>query len=61
MSGLRSRIAWELKKLKCVKKYETIARLVIGVVHDGSILCGKNEAWPNYMIFRDELSLAMLF
>jgi hypothetical protein len=25
---------WELKKLKRVKKYEPIARLVIGVVHD---------------------------
>ena len=38
------------KKLKRVKKYETIARLVIGVVHDGSISCNENEAWPNYMI-----------
>ena len=38
------------KKLKRVKKYETIARLVIRVVHDGSILCNENEAWPNYMI-----------
>ena len=38
------------KKLKRVKKYETIAQLVIGVVHDGSILCNENEAWPNYMI-----------
>ena len=25
---------WGLKKLKRVKKYESIARLVIGVVHD---------------------------
>ena len=40
----------ELKKLKRVKKYEPIARLVIRVVHDGSILCDKNDAWPNYMI-----------
>ena len=31
-------------------KYETIAWLVIGVVHDESILCDENEAWPNYMI-----------
>ena len=31
---MRSCIAWELKKLKHVKKYEPIARLVIGVVHD---------------------------
>ena len=38
------------KKLKRVKKYETIAQVVIGVVHDGSILCNENEAWPNYMI-----------
>ena len=38
------------KKLKRVKKYETTARLVIGVVHDGSILCKENEAWTNYMI-----------
>ena len=30
-------------------KYETIARLVIGVVYDESILCDENEAWPNYM------------
>ena len=37
-------------KLKRVKKYEPIARLVIGVVHDGGILCDENEAWPNYMI-----------
>ena len=35
-----------LKKLE----YETIALLVIMVVHDGSILCNENEAWPNYMI-----------
>ena len=27
-----------------------IAWLVIGVVHDESILCDENEAWPNYMI-----------
>ena len=38
------------KKLKHVKKYETIAWLVIGVVHDDSILCDENEAWQNYMI-----------
>ena len=31
------------------QKYETIAWLVIGVVHDESILCDENEAWPNYM------------
>ena len=40
----------ELKKLKRVKKYEPIARLVIRAVHDGSILCNGDEAWPNYMI-----------
>ena len=40
------------KKLKRVKKYEPIARLVIGVVHDGSILCNENQAWPNYMILQ---------
>ena len=34
-----------------ILKYETIAWLVIGVVHDESILCNENEAWPNYMIF----------
>ena len=43
------RKSWK-KKLKRVKKDETIARLVIGVVHDGSILCNENEARPNYMI-----------
>ena len=36
--------------LKRVKKYEAIAWLVIGVMHDGSILCDENEAWKNYMI-----------
>ena len=46
---LRSCIARGFKKLKRVKKYESIARVVIGVVHDGSILCNENEAWPNYM------------
>ena len=32
------------------QKYETIAWLVIGVVHDLSILCNENESRPNYMI-----------
>ena len=32
------------------QKYEAIDSLVIGVVHDGSILCDENEAWPNYKI-----------
>ncbi len=30
--------------LKRVKKYEPIARLVIAVVHDVSILCGEDGA-----------------
>ena len=30
--------------LKRVKKYEPIARLVIGVVHDVNILCGEDGA-----------------
>ena len=34
MHGLRSCIAYGLKKLKRVQKCEPIARLVIGVVHD---------------------------
>ena len=50
--GLRSCIASGLKRLKRVNKYEPIAWLVIGVVHDGSILCDENEAWPNYMILQ---------
>ena len=36
--------------LKRVKKYEPIARLVIGVVHDVNILCGEDGAYPDYMI-----------
>ena len=32
------------------QKYETIAWLVIGVVHDESILCDKNETCLNNMI-----------
>ena len=32
--GLRSCIEWGLKKLKRVKKYESIAWFIIGVVHD---------------------------
>ena len=36
--------------LKRVKKYEPIARLVIGVVHDLNILCGEDGAYPDYMI-----------
>ena len=32
------------------QKYETIAWLVIGVVHDLSILCDEDGAWANYMI-----------
>ena len=31
-------------------KYETIAWLVIGVVHDESILCDEYGSWTNYMI-----------
>ena len=31
----------ELKKLKRIKKYETIAWLVIRVVHDLNILCDE--------------------
>ena len=59
--GLRSCIAQGLKKLKRVEKYETIAWLVIGVVHDESILVwrkwsmtklynfvGMNFLWPCY-------------
>ena len=33
-----------VEKLKRVKKYEPIARLVIGVVHDVNILCGEDGA-----------------
>ena len=36
--------------LKRVKKYELIARLVIGVVHDFNALCGEDGAQPDYMI-----------
>ena len=39
-----------MKRLKRVKKYEPIARLVIGVTHDENVLCDEIEAWPNYMI-----------
>ena len=34
--------------MKCVKKYEPIARLVIGVVHDVNILCGEDGAFRIY-------------
>ena len=47
-----------LTLMNCVKtekvsehqKYETIAWLVIGVVHDLNILCGEDGAYPDYMI-----------
>ena len=34
---------WELKKLKCVKKYEPIAQFVIGVVHDKHLLLRRRS------------------
>ena len=36
--------------MKRVKKYDPIARLDIGVVHDLNALCGEYGAWPDYMI-----------
>ena len=50
MSMDRAHVLCESLKSLTILKYETIASLVIGVVHDGSILCDENEAWPNYMI-----------
>ena len=32
------------------QKYETIAWLVIGVVHDLNMFCGEDGAEPDYMI-----------
>ena len=40
----------KIEKVWECQKYETIAWLVIGVVHDESILCDEDGAWPNYMI-----------
>ena len=37
------------KRLRLLK-YETIAWLVIGVVHVLNILCGEDRASPDYMI-----------
>jgi len=41
----------KVEKSLRILKYETIAWLVIGVVHDLSILCDEDGAQPNYMIF----------
>ena len=38
------------KKAEARQKVWTNYLAETGVVHDGSILCDKNEAWKNYMI-----------
>ena len=50
MSMAHAHVLRESQKSLRLLKYETIAWLVIGLVHDGSILCDENEAWTNYMI-----------
>ena len=42
-------------------KYETIAWLVIGVVHDVNFCVVKMEHSQTISFYRDKLSLAMLF
>ena len=42
----------KIKKVLKMLKYETIAWLVIGVVHDLNILCGEDRAQPDYMILQ---------
>ena len=42
-------------------KYETIAWLVIGVVHDESILCDEMKHGQTIQLCRDKFSLAMVF
>ena len=40
----------KVEKVRERQKYETIAWLVIGVVHDLNILCDEDGAYPDYMI-----------
>ena len=40
----------KVEKVLKMLKYETIAWLVIEVVHDLNILCGEDGAYPDYMI-----------
>ena len=52
MSMAHAHILRESCKSLRILKYETIAWLLIGVVHDLNFLCGEDRAQPDYMILQ---------